>query len=291
MDKVIIQVAMNERVTKAENPHVPLTPGEQAQDALDCWRAGASIVHFHPRDAQSGANRPADVALYLAALNRIRERSDVIFYPTAGYSPDVDADLAHVRELARAPGPVAEMYLQGIGAWSLAAWDAKQGAFVRDNGYVVGHNALMPFLRHSLEHGMKVVMMAHELGHVRSVLMLQEAGLLGDKLVVQLNFSDGAAYGPLPNASGLRAYLDMFPAGQPVTWFVQTPGAAHHSVNALALAMGGHPRLGIGDAAPERGGPYSNAQLVERMVAQARAVGREVATPAEARAIMGMRPL
>jgi len=63
------------------------------------------------------------------------------------------------------------------------------------------------------------------------------------------------------------------------------------SVNALALAMGGHPRLGIGDAALERGGPYSNAQLVERMVAQARAIGREVATPAEARAIMGMRPL
>jgi uncharacterized protein (DUF849 family) len=203
----------------------------------------------------------------------------------------VDADLAHVRELAKAPGRVAEMYLQGIGAWSLAAWDAKQGAFVRDNGYVVGHNALMPFLRHSLEHRMKVVMMAHELGHARSILMLQDAGLLGQKLVVQLNFSDGAAYGPMPNATGLRAYLDMFPSGREVQWFVQTPGAAHHTMNALALAMGGHPRIGIGDGAPEKRGPLSNPQLVERAVAQARAVGREVATPAEARAIMGMPAL
>jgi 3-keto-5-aminohexanoate cleavage enzyme len=292
MDKLIIQVAMNERVTRAQNPHVPLTPEELAQDAIDCCNAGASIVHFHPRDPRSGENRPSDVGLYRDALRRIRAKSDVIFYPTAGYSPDIDADLAHVRELAASPDRSTEMYLQGIGAWSTGSWDAAQQEFSRDSAYVVPHSALRPFLAFARDQRFKVVMMAHELGHMRSILMLREAGLLPGPLVLQLNFSENQAFGPTPDAAGIQAYLGMLPAGLAAQWFVQViGGAAHHRVNALALAMGGHPRIGIGDLAPEADGPLSNAKLVERIAAQARALGRSVATPAEARELIGIPAL
>ena len=280
MDKLIIQVAMNERVTKAQNPHVPLTPDEIARDAIGCCKAGASIVHFHPRDPKTGANLPSDVGLYREALRKIRAETDAIFYPTAGYSDDVNADLAHVRELAIAPDGRADMYMQGIGAWSLAAWDPVAKNFGRDSTFVVSHTALTPFLEFARANTLKIVMMAHELGHVRSILMLRAAGLLPGPLVIQFNFSENQAYGPLPNETGLRAYLDMLPPGLKVHWFAQAPGAAHHRMNDLAIRMGGHPRIGIGDMAPEAGGPLSNAQLVERTVAQARAAGRDIATPA-----------
>lgn len=287
-DRVIIQVALNERIGKAQNPYVPITPEEIARDAIDCVNAGAAIVHFHPRDPATGDNRSSDVALYRRSLAPIRAATDAIFYPTAGYSDSLAADLAHVLELARSPGRETEMYAQGVGAWSLAARDPKTGAIVRDNAYLVSHAALAKFLGEANAVGLKVVLMAHELGHVRSILMLREAGLLPGPLAVQFNFCESQCYGPRPDASGISAYLGMLPAGTDPVWFVQTlGGAAHHRINALAIAMGGHPRIGIGDGAPESK-PMTNAQLVERAVAQARALGREPTSPAEAREMLGL---
>lgn len=289
MDKLIIQVALNEHVTRAQHPHVPLTPAEIAGDAVDCWNAGASIVHFHPRDAATGANLPSDVPLYLDALRRIRARTDLIFYPTYGGGPDVDAELAHVRALVTDPDGRLDLHMMGVGAWSLGSWDAAAGDIVKDKAYLVPHGAVTPFLGFARRHNVKMVMMAHELGHVRSILMLREKGLLPGVQVIQFNFSATQAFGPLPNAAGIRAYLDMLPPDLPVRWFVQAMGGmAHHQMNLLAIAMGGHPRIGIGDLAPEPGPPLTNAQMVARIVAQARAIGREVASPAEARALMGM---
>ena len=86
MDKLIIEVAVNETTTRANNPNVPLTPEELASDVAECVDAGASIVHFHPRDPLCPPDkldiaRLGDVSFYKEAIGLMKERCDVIPYP------------------------------------------------------------------------------------------------------------------------------------------------------------------------------------------------------------------
>jgi 3-keto-5-aminohexanoate cleavage enzyme len=288
MDKLIIEVALNETVRREQNSHVPITPAEIAHDAYDCFNAGATIVHFHPRDPATGVARPDDTALYIEALDRIREKCDLIFYPTYGGRETVEQGFPHVRELTmRAEAPL-ESHLFFVGSVNMGRYDASQRAFVSDNVSYMLHAEAESFLRFCLETGLKPQIGVKELGHLRHVFAFRELGLLKDPVVCHLFFSDTAPYGPLPDAQGLLAYLGMVPPGTPFQWFVQNYGASHHRLNALAVAMGGHARTGIGDLPQGGAAPETNAQMVERVVRAARDTGREVASTAEAREILGI---
>ena len=94
-DAVIIEVGQNEQVPRAAHPQVPITPQEIADDARRCRDAGASVVHWHARDPETGAGRLADAALYGAMLEALRG-CDVLAYPTYPVEPDhVDGRLGH----------------------------------------------------------------------------------------------------------------------------------------------------------------------------------------------------
>ncbi|MFD2500225.1 3-keto-5-aminohexanoate cleavage protein [Rhizorhabdus histidinilytica] len=89
--KVIIEVALNETVMRCENPHVPLTPEEIAEDAYQCYREGASIIHFHnrvpdkPDDGTYDSSLAGSAEHYADTMRLIRARCDVIPYPTYTY--------------------------------------------------------------------------------------------------------------------------------------------------------------------------------------------------------------
>src|SRR5262249_39703358 len=100
MNKLIIEVAINENLTSSDHPKVPNTPEEIAQEAYDCANAGASIVHFHARHPDTGEHRPDDAELYAQAMERIRSKCDVIAYPTQAYGRrDIHAVNPHIRAL------------------------------------------------------------------------------------------------------------------------------------------------------------------------------------------------
>jgi 3-keto-5-aminohexanoate cleavage enzyme len=84
MKKLIIEVALNEWVSRAEHPDVPVTEAEIAAQAVECAEAGASIVHFHPRSGQDGGDfeYAEDVDFYLRTMKLIAEQSEIIPYPT-----------------------------------------------------------------------------------------------------------------------------------------------------------------------------------------------------------------
>ena len=76
--KLIITAAITgSRITREQTPYIPITPDEITQSALEAWRAGASIVHIHVRDTQTGLGT-LDPALYHEVVGRIRQESDVI---------------------------------------------------------------------------------------------------------------------------------------------------------------------------------------------------------------------
>ena len=82
-DKLIIEAALNEQSSKAENPHVPVSAEECAADALACAAAGAAIIHFHARNPRTGALLIPGTETYAEAMRLINEeRPDLLVYPT-----------------------------------------------------------------------------------------------------------------------------------------------------------------------------------------------------------------
>jgi uncharacterized protein (DUF849 family) len=103
-NKVIIEVRINEYTMREPNPNVPYSPEEIASQALECWREGASIIHYHARDPQTGAPS-ADPKLYAETVRRIKEKSDLITVPTLGawWMPSPESRIAHIVEMAKDP--------------------------------------------------------------------------------------------------------------------------------------------------------------------------------------------
>ena len=138
----------------------------------------------------------------------------------------------------------------------------------------------------ALELGVKPELECFDAGHVATSLRYLEAGKLRAPLHFQ--FVLGAPYGMPATAASLVYLTGMIPAD--ATWSVIGIGRAQTPMAALAIVMGGHARVGLEDNISYRKGELatSNAQLVERAVRLAGELGREVATPAEARKILGL---
>jgi 3-keto-5-aminohexanoate cleavage enzyme len=296
MQKLIIEVAINENLTSADHPKVPITPDEIAREAHDCANAGASIVHFHARDPETGKHRPDDAELYAQAMEAIRSRCDVIAYPTQAYQQrDVDAVNPHIRALTTDPRARLEMAFMfvGPGGWGTTRTGVMgrsvAGDTLTDSGDPRDPLALLKFCQ---ETGVKPKFVVYELGSLRHVLACRHAGLVDDPIACHLRIHDRSTFGPTPDARGLLSFLDVVPGGTPFEWFVHPLDLAdprlHFQLNAIAVAAGGHARTGIGDQLLCFGVPETNPQMVERVVTMARLTGREVASPAEARQILGM---
>jgi len=103
-NKVIIEVRINEYTLRDHNPHVPYSPEEIASQALECWREGAAIIHYHAREPKTGAPS-ADPKLYAETVRRIKEKSDLLTMPTLGAwsLPSPEARIAHIVEMANDP--------------------------------------------------------------------------------------------------------------------------------------------------------------------------------------------
>src|SRR5438445_5329305 len=110
MEKLIIEVAVNENQTKATNPNVPITPDEIAADARRCVDAGAAIIHFHARVPETGEARLGDAPLYAESIRRIQAGCDPIVYPSNPPSvTDPVARLAPIHALAKDPTVQVEL--------------------------------------------------------------------------------------------------------------------------------------------------------------------------------------
>ena len=292
MDKMMIAAAINEGSTKEQNPHVPYGVDEIVAAAIACADAGASVIHFHARDASTGDQLWEGYAAYAEAMKAIRKERDVLLYPSFPPNRPKEERFAHVIALAEEPSVGLELVAFGIGSTNMGSYnpDTKE---LRGHTHVNPHEDVIYFIESMRSRGVKPALGIRDVGHMRHLTMYREMGLIEDPVTVDITITDGDTYGPYPNVRGLMMYLDMVPPGMTLNWFVASYGArgqgeSFRRMSLLASAMGGHVRVGLGDNPRLDGKSYTNAEQVEITANMARQAGREVATVADARGLLGL---
>jgi 3-keto-5-aminohexanoate cleavage enzyme len=269
-DKVIITAAITgSRMTRDIAPYIPITTEEIVVSALQCWRAGASIVHIHVRDPETGLGSQ-DPALFRRVVEPLREQTDLLLCLTTSGIPG--------RNL-----PVDERLSPLTLKPELASFDAGS---INLGGNVFSNTPsfLDEAARQMKEAGVKPEIEVFDMGMLVTALRMRAEGKLDDPLHIQ--FVLGTPSGAPATPKSLLYLHEHLPPG--TTWSVIGIGRDFLPMAAMALIMGGHIRVGMEDNIYLSRGVLAktNAELVERIVRLVREYGKDIATPAKAREIL-----
>ena len=273
MEKLIITAAIcGAEVTKEQNPAVPYTVEEIVREAKSAYDAGAAIVHVHVRE---------DDGTPTQSKKRFKECIDAIYKAI----PDVIL----IPSTGGAVGMTAEERLQPTELMpEMATLDCGTCNF----GDEVFENTIpmmRSFGKRMMENDIKPEYECFEMGHVDTVLNLVRKGELPGA-PLQFNFVLGVPGCTTATVPNLCWLVNAIPAGS--TWTATGIGRHAFTLAAAAIVMGGNVRVGFEDNLYlERGVlAKSNGELVAKVVRMAKELGREIATPEEARKILGLKP-
>ncbi|MBV8094257.1 MAG: 3-keto-5-aminohexanoate cleavage protein [Acetobacteraceae bacterium] len=286
---VIISCALTGGADSAHmNPAIPVTPEQIASEALAARKAGAAIVHIHVRDPKTG--KPSrDVALYRETVHRIRDAgTDVIINLTTGpgarFVPD-DTDPTRGGEgtaMATPQERVAHVLELRPEICSLDIATMNFGAHAMVN--IPRHIEIMAKM--ISDAGVKPELEVFDLGHVVLASRMVERGLFGAPPFLQLCL--GIPGGAPATTEAMLVMRNALPPGANWSAF----GISRHQFPMVAqsFVLGGQVRVGLEDNLYISRGVLAsgNAQLVERAVAIIENVGASVATPDQARSILGL---
>ncbi len=269
MEKLIITAAITgAETTKKQNPALPCTAIEQAEEAYRCWQAGASVVHLHVRDEKQSPSQ--SVELFEKTSQEIRNRCDIIIqYSTGGA---VGASIAD---------RLAPLNLKPEMA-SLNAGSINFGNEVFEN---LPKDILALAAKMKLDN-IKPEVEVYDLGMLEYAVTLVKQGYLDQPAHFQ--FVLGTKHGLSGDPENIFLLRNKLPAGS--TFAVAGIGRHQLQLAPVAIVAGGHVRVGFEDNIYFSKGVLakSNADLVERVSLLAKTLQREIAGPAEARKILGI---
>ncbi len=274
-DELIINVAPTGMVpTRADTPHVPLTPDEVAADVRRCRDAGASIVHLHPRDEAGEPTQSAERAAAFIAAVRAAAPDIVVGITTSGRrQPELDARAAVLDLDGHVRPEMASLTLGSLNFPKQASVNAPA--------------TIQGLAERMRERGIVPEWEVFDFGMLDYAAHLRGRGLLGDPVYVNLLLGSLGTLAATP--LNLALLVERLPAG--ATWAATGIGRFQLPVNRQAIAMGGHVRVGLEDNLwfdDARTELATNPRLVERLVRVARAMGREPATPDQVRERLGI---
>ncbi len=276
MGKLIINAAITGMIpTREMTPHVPITVEEIAADVRRCRNAGASIIHLHARAEDGNPTYRKDI--HEEILHAVREAcSDIILcVSTSGRNFELFEQRS---EALDAVDPAPEM-----ASLTLGSMNFPQQASVNDPEMI---RSLALRMR---ERGIVPELECFEIGMVEYSHYLISRGILVPPFYC--NILLGSLGTLSATKANLTAAVEALPKG--CTWAVAGIGRYQLQANTMAILAGGHVRVGLEDNIwydNERVRLATNAELIERVVSIARSVGREIATPDEARTMIGLKP-
>ena len=273
MPKLIITAALiGSGPMRDQNPHLPYSPAEIAEEGLRCWRAGAQVVHVHVRDPQSGA--PAfERELFAEVVQRLRADSDLIInLTTSGFNISGE-DAGEKRLMPLELGP-------DICSLDVGSLNFRGKVFINPDDWGEMAAARMQ------KAGVKPEIEVFELGHIGQAASLIQKGLVNDPPYFQLCL--GIPWGAPASLETLLAMKAQLPPG--CQWSALAAGAGQLPLTTHAMLLGGHVRVGFEDNIYLSRGvkAQSNAQFVERTVKLAGMLQRDLASIEEARSMLGL---
>jgi len=254
---------------KEANPALPETPAEIGEAAAEAERAGASIVHLHAR--RDDGERAFSTERFQAVTDAVRARTDdvIIQHSTGGTGAPDDLRAEPLRT-----DPAPEMASLDMGPLNRYQHLTSENT----RGLVADLHAEMQ------EREIKPELEVFNGGHLNESLAILDS--LSDPPYLNLVFGGGTT--TIPHPRNLLTLVENLPEG--VDFNVLAFGPHQLPLTTMGILLGGHARVGLEDNLYYRKGELaeSNAQLVERTAGIAARLGRPVATPAEAREILGL---
>lgn len=271
MEKLILTAAIcGAEVTKQNNPAVPYTVEEIAREAKSAYDAGAAIIHLHVReDDGTPTQSEKRFAQCMEAIRR--ECPDVIIQPSTGGAVGM-TDKERLQPLALNP--------------EMATLDCGTCNFGGDDIFVNTENTIINFARRMSEKGVKPECEVFDKGMVDMALRLAAKNIIPSPL--HFNFVMGVNGGIAATHTNLLFLVNSLPSD--ATFTVSGTGRSQLSMAAMSVLLGGHVRVGFEDNVYLSKGVLlkSNGEMVEKIVRIARELGRDIASPDEARKILGI---
>lgn len=301
MSKVIITCAVTGSIhTPSMSPYLPITPEDIARESIAAAQAGASILHLHARDPKDG--RPAfDPALYRLFLPEIHAATDAVINITTGGAITMTLD----QRLAAAIDVSAEMASCNMGSINFAFFPAldklKTFKYDWERDYIEGTRRSIfrntfgdieeVFERLGHAHGTRFEFECYDVGHLYNLKHFVDRGLVQGPIFLQFVLGVLGGIGPDPeNLVHMKRIADKL-FGQNYQWSVLGAGRHQMPLITQAALMGGHVRVGLEDSLSIGKGQLakSNAEQVSLIRDVLTRLGLEIATPAEARKMLGLK--
>jgi 3-keto-5-aminohexanoate cleavage enzyme len=273
MEKLIITVAPTGSIPrKKDTPYVPVTPDEIVETASLCEQEGASVIHVHCRDEKEDPT--SDYTTFKETVDKIRKRTHlVVMVSTSGVAGKSDEERANV--LKTRP----DMASLTTGSLNFAG---RKPSIV----YVNTWETVTFLARKMHELNIKPEIEAFDVGFIQQGVKLAQMGLV--KEPAHFQFVMGVDGGIPATVDNLLHMCRQFPSGS--TFSVAGVGKSQLSMTTSAIVLGGHVRVGLEDNVYYAKGELApNEEFVARVRKLAELLQREVASPEEARNILGLK--
>lgn len=279
-EKLVISAALTGAATmKEQNPAVPYTPEEFAEESYRCMNEGAAVVHVHTRDPESGSPT-ADIGKIRTTIEAIRDRCPgLIINMSTAIGPGVSRE-DRIAPVAAIEPEMASLNTNSMNA-ALANWKTGEilDEFVFENTFA----QLVQYAGVMRKHRVKPECEIYDFGGIYNILMVRKQGIFEEPMHFQMVFGllGGVPY-DLFNMAREKALLP-----EDASWSVCGVGPYQFSAGMTAAVNGGHIRVGLEDniRMPDKELAKGSYQQVRWAVEVARLAGREVASAGDARKI------
>ncbi|MBS0122606.1 3-keto-5-aminohexanoate cleavage protein [Thetidibacter halocola] len=301
MSKIIITCAVTGSIhTPSMSPYLPVTAEDIIQQAIEAAESGAAILHLHARDPENG--RPsATVEHFMAFLPRIKQASDAVLNITTGGS----AIMALEERLAAPKAAEPEMCSLNMGTMNFALYPAAERIhdwkydwekpFLENSDDLVFKNTPRDIetilIQLGQDRGARFEFECYDVGHLYMLRHFADRGLMKPPYFIQFVFGVLGGIGADPeNLMHMKRIADKL-FGDDYAFSVLAAGRHQIPLTTMSAAMGGHVRVGLEDSLMISRGTLArrNADQVAKIRRIVEDLGREPASPAEAREILGLK--
>ena len=305
-DKLIITAALTGNITlPMMTPYLPISPQAIAEEAIRCAEAGAASVHIHARDPQT-AKPSTNVDLYREIAQIIKKKSNVIFVPTTGGT----ADMTAAERIKVVPALKPEMATCNMGSINFSIhpvaerykdtdqkypWEKQFAASTKDFIFRNTFGDIELNYQTMIENGTKPEFELYDVGHLYNMAWFVRKGIIKPPIWMQFVTGILGGIGSDPESIlYMKNTADRLLGKENYKFSTIGVGYPYEfNADVMSMVMGGHVRVGLEDNLFISKGVQAKGswELVEKMVRLAKEMGKEIATPDEARQILGLKGL